>query len=62
MPVCNRKVGETLMEYAQSYMTIVVFILVGLALPAAALTLWSMCLYLAAAWPELKGGSADKNT
>lgn len=39
MPVCNRKVGETLMEYAQSYMTIVVFILVGLALPAAALTL-----------------------
>ena len=28
---------------------------------AAALTLWSMCLYLAAAWPDLTATNGDKN-
>lgn len=32
------KVGGTAMDYTESYVTIVVFILLGLALPAAALT------------------------
>jgi len=37
---------------------------VGIALlyVAAGLTLWSMCLYLAAAWPELKASNDRENT
>src|SRR5690606_8180136 len=60
------KVKTTLQMLAIAFLLLInpvkypalVYVGILLLYVAAALPLWSMCLYLAAAWPELKGGSA----